>query len=147
VAYGLVCTEYHLEGRVVTDHLDIAITWPKSRSLESYLLECSRAVREGLIVNYRVARLPDWPVGAFDYGARYPRTYMVHDGFVRGWLQVIYVTRREDGEVEGHPYLRRGYWPAGNYIVRNPLWHPISTERQIPMVGFRGWRWFDPTNI
>ena len=32
------------------------------------------------------------------------------------------------------------YWPEGNYITCNPKWYPIDP---IPMVGFRGWRYFE----
>lgn len=113
-------------------HLDIVVTWPKTKPLEGYLAELKRAEREGLVINFRVARLPPFPVGAFDYGAVRPRCYMVHDGAVRGWLLVIDAGYREDGVVEG--------WPAGNYVIREPIWTPI---RPVSMRGFQGWRWCD----
>lgn len=119
---------------------DIVLTWPKSRPLESYVSELARAERERMVINYRVASFPTWndqeawwDHGALcfgGYGSDSPRCYMVHDGAVRGWCEIVYCCAREDGEVDG--------WPAGKYIVRDPTWHPIEP---FPMEGFRGYRW------
>lgn len=107
------------------------MTWPKTRPLTDYVYELARAKREGLVINYRVANLPPWPENAFDYGAPEVRCYMVHDGAIRGWCKVLYACTREEGEVDG--------WPAGLYIVRDPMFFVC---KEIPMRGFRGWRWF-----
>lgn len=121
--------------------LDIVVTWPKSKPLTAYLAELRRAEYEGLVINYRVARLPRWSPRNVDLWGRVrpvcagrpARCYMVYDGAVRGWCEILYACERDDGEVEG--------WPAGKYIVRDPKWHHLETP--IPMSGFQGWRWFD----
>lgn len=124
----------------------IVVTWPKSKPLGEfgptgvgYLPELWRANDVGDVINFRVARLPRWLDSIEDhgwtgwpYGVRGPRCYMVHDGAVRGWVQVIGTCHRAEGEVHG--------WPAGFYIVRDAMWQPIDP---IPMRGFQGWRWFD----
>lgn len=107
--------------------VDIVATWPKSRPLESYLVELKRAERAGQVVNFRVAALPKiQPV----------RCYMVHTGFVRGCLRVIDMRHRDDVI---DPTTGQAMRP-GFYIVREPIWTPIPV---IPMKGFQGWRHFD----
>lgn len=122
----------------VTEPRHIILTWPKTRSLESYFNELARAEREGMVINYRVSRFPAWTDaevfwdhGALCFHGHEPvRCYMVHDGAIPGWCSIDYCCRREEGEVEG--------WPAGLYLVRDPRWHPIEP---FPMAGFRGYRW------
>lgn len=123
---------------------DIVVTWPKrTKSLAAYLDELARARHEGLVINFRVANPPRWPdlhedheASGFDYGIPRPRCFMVYDGFVRGWLEVLWVCERRAGEVAG--------WPAGWYIVRDPEWHLI--DPLVPMSGFQGWRWMKRTD-
>lgn len=119
---------------------DICVTWPKSRPLDSYLAELARAEREGLDINYRVHSIPRWPDAISDhgllgwaYGIVRPRCHMIHDGYVRGWCEVLGTCWHRAGDVNG--------WPAGNYIVRSPVWHPVDP---ITYRGFRGWRWYIP---
>lgn len=112
---------------------DIVVTWPRSRSLASYLRELREAHQAGLVINYRVARAPV-PVPE--------RCYMVHGGRVVGYNEVIEVAHRGEGEVArvpGDPLA--GFWPAGVYVVRKPFFTPLA--KRVEMVGFRGWRWFD----
>lgn len=132
---------------------DIVVTWPKDRRFASYLAELERAKGRGLFVNFRVPRLPNWPDllqghggSGFAYGTDPPRCYRVHDGKVRGWLTVVTAEARGARDVErvdSDPLKSRfsKYWPAGNYILCDPLWHTAAVP--IDMKGFRGWRWFD----
>ncbi len=113
---------------------DIVLTWPKTKPLADYLAELARAAAEGLVINYRVIHLPTWDPPPKDSNVR---CYMVHEGHVRGWSEVLYVALRGENEVADST---GGFWPPGKYIVRSPIWHPIEP---IPMRGFRGWRWFD----
>ena len=123
---------------------DIVVTWPKTKRYAAYVGELARARREGLVINYRVARLPAWSheVAFWDHGSlcfgsyptEPPRCYVVHSGFVRGWSPILYCCQRKTGEVDG--------WPSGLYIVRSPEWNAIPVSEQIPMAGFRGTRWF-----
>lgn len=115
---------------------DIVVTWPKTKPLAEYIKALGHARSNDELINFRVANLPPWPAGSFALGGPLVRCYHVHDGFVRGWCRVIYATTREVGEVEG--------WPAGLYVVRDPHWHPC---KEIPMRGFRGWRWFDRSQV
>lgn len=113
---------------------DLIITWPKSRPLQSYLDELAKAEKAGLVINYRVAHVPAFGFGA--WAGRPGRCYVVHDGAVRGYNEILYVTHREEGEVTDP--LTDQSWPAGNYIVRDPRWYPINP---VPMAGFRGFRY------
>jgi hypothetical protein len=109
--------------------VDIAVTWPRSRELQSYLDELARAERDGEWINFRVPFAPK----------RDPeRCYMVHDGFMRGWTAVKTVVRRGDREVRDPS---GGWWPAGWYIVRDPEWHPLAEP--VEMRGFRGFKWIE----
>lgn len=107
---------------------DIVVTWPKGRTLESYVTELKKAERAGLVINYRVANLPrELP----------SRCYMVHDGFVRGYTTVIEMGERDDVRDP----LSREFMRPGLYIVRRPRWFPLAED--IPMRGFQGWRYFE----
>lgn len=119
---------------------DIVVTWPKSKPLGSYLADLAIAKARDLFINYRVSRLPVWRQAMDDhgwlgwpYGAEHPRCYMVHDGAVRGWCEVVGARFRKAGEVTG--------WPAGFYVVRSPEWHDVALP--LRMAGFRGWRYFE----
>lgn len=115
---------------------DIVITWPQTRTLESYLDACARAKDAGEVINYRVRNPPEVDFGA--WADRRGRVYVVHGGFVRGYNDWLYTTYRETGEVLDP--VTGGFWPPGVYLVRDPAWHPIEP---VPMRGFRGWRYFD----
>lgn len=108
---------------------DIAITWPRTRELQSYLDELRAAVARGDEINYRVAREPKHTP---------ERCYVVHSGRLRGYNRVLRVVRRGEGEVR---HMGGGYWPAGWYIVRSPVWVPLNPE--IPMPSFRGFRYIE----
>jgi hypothetical protein len=115
---------------------DIVITWPKGQPLRDYLRACREAQARGDVINYRVANAP-----GFDFGAhreRRGRVYVVHDGAIRGYQELLYTTYREADEVLAAD--GRSFWPAGNYLVRDPQWHAV--EPPIPMRGFQGWRWY-----
>lgn len=108
--------------------MHIVITWPKSRSLESYLAELDKAEREGLLINYRL------PTRLLRRDLE--RCYVVHDGAIRGWNEILSVDWKEDGMVKDP--TTDAFWPAGCYIVRDPHWNPIDP---VPMKGFRGFRY------
>lgn len=115
---------------------DIVVTWPKDRFFASYLVELERATHLGLQINFRVPSLPN-PTPE--------RCYRVHDGRVRGYTLVIDVRAIAAGKVErvASDRLAGRFWPAGNYIVCEPVWREIDVKPE--MDGFRGWRWFDRT--
>lgn len=121
---------------------DIVVTWPKTRSLQSYLDELERAEELGLRINYRVARLPRWSEETLNLDSLAARCYVVHDGAIRGWNDIITAEWYEDNEVsrvENDAWA--GFWPAGWYVVRDPHWYPIDPI--VSMKGFQGWRWYD----
>lgn len=136
-----------------TTKIDIVATWPKTRSLQSYLEALAAAEAFGDVVNYRVARPPRWDYNAVVYhpGTRWfqgtPRCYMVYDGFVRGYGWILSVEERGEHEVSRVSYRDddpeqpgwAGFWPAGWYVVRDPHWYPVEP---VPMKGFQGWRWY-----
>lgn len=107
----------------------IVVTWPKTRPLRSYLRELARAADGDQVINFRVPGHPPVKPGE--------RCYMVHDGFVRGYNTVLRVEHRAAGEVTD-PVTRRP-WPAGWYVVRDPVWHAL--EKPVRMDGFRSWRY------
>lgn len=111
---------------------DLVVTWPKSKPLETYLEELQRAARDRLEINFRVPSRP----------ATVARCYMVHSGAVRGYNMVRQVVWRGEGEVvRVESDAVRGFWPAGWYVVREPLWHPLTPT--IPMRGFQGYRYME----
>lgn len=104
--------------------VDLLLTWPKKRSLDSYLGEVEKAKGLNLNVFFKVPTLPQW----------FPnRSYMVYDGFIRGWLPVANLTVRSDVK---DPIT--GNRMSGQFIERRPEWHPIPL---VPMKGFRSFRY------
>lgn len=125
---------------------DVVVTWPKSRPFGSYIAELENAKREGLNINYRVRNPPGRTrffegVGDDDT----PRLYRVHDDKVRGYTPVLGVTFRDEGTVARVASdLMTGHWPAGWYIVCEPVFYDIEP---VEMKGFRGWRWYDRAEV
>jgi hypothetical protein len=118
---------------------DLIATWPKTRSLQSYLDELQKASANGLLINYRVAKLPR--MGFLDWMGRPHRCYMIYNGVVRGYNEIIGLDAYDEGEVLDP--ITGDFWPAGNYIVRNPEWHPVAP---IAKKSFVGWRYFEYEN-
>lgn len=112
-------------------HDSIVVTWPKKRSLESYLSELRTAEAQGKVIHFRVPSYPTIPYGG--------RCYMVHDGFVRGYLITLGFSNGT-GVIDP---ITGEIWPFGKYVVRNPHWNPVDP---VPMKGFQGWRYYDETN-
>lgn len=113
---------------------DIVVTWPKTRSLKSYLEQCEKASEEGRYINYHVASIPQRDIGV--------RCYVVHDGYVRGWQKIkTWTWKGERGEVVDP--ITGESWRPGWYIVRDPEWHALVDGRLPEMAGFQGWRYFD----
>lgn len=110
---------------------DIILTWPKGRTLESYVTALGEAFRNDELINFRVSNLPK---DAYEYD----RVYMVHDGHVRGYNWLHSFALRGENEVKDP--ITGAFWPEGKYIVRHPGWKAITP---IPMKGFQGWRYAD----
>lgn len=124
----------------MTGGCDIVVTWPKTRRFGSYVASIHQAARDGLLINYRVRNRPDQARLAPD-----ARCYRVHDGMVRGYTPISTVAFHASGEVarvKDDPIS--GNWPAGWYVVCRPVFVDIKPIR---MEGFRGWRYFDRTQV
>lgn len=111
--------------------MNIVITWPKSRSLESYLIELDKADKAGEFINFRLPTKPKEHEVSL--------CYIVHDGAIRGWNDVVSIDYRPEGVVRDP--ITGDYWPAGFYVVRDPHWHPLKDP--IPMKGFQGFRYYE----
>lgn len=109
---------------------DLAITWPKSRPLDSYKDELGKALEAGKVIFFRVPTLPK-EMCEF--------CFCVHDGALRGFSRIREYAKVPDGVVKDP--ISGEYWPAGNYIVRLPFWHPLADP--IPMKGFQGYRYIE----
>jgi hypothetical protein len=120
----------------MTEHKDIVVTWPKALHFATYLSQVDQAEERGLLINYRVHRVPT---------ARLPhdvRLYRVYDGYVRGYTPIVCVKWRREGEVVD--VVNGGPWPAGCYLVCRPYFVGCKL---LAMKGFRGWRYFDRTLV
>lgn len=110
---------------------DIVVTWPKSRSLQSYIDELERAALEKKLILYRVGGMPRRLMAG-------DRCYMVHSSQVRGWVEVYDLRFPNEGQPPIDPITgeRMG---EGAYIVRSPIWNRLV--QPIPMEGFQGVRY------
>jgi hypothetical protein len=124
-------------GLVAREHpaADMLVTWPKGRPLRSYLDELQIAERTGAVINYRIAQRAK----RFERGVT--RIYRVHDGMVRGWTLLLDVHYYEDGQVHRvRSDPRSGFWPAGWYLVCEPIFHEVQPY---PTSGFLGFKYID----
>jgi hypothetical protein len=119
---------------------DLVVTWPKSRTLASYLAELEGALwaMPRLLINFHVPSKPSAercePIGSL-------RCYRVHDGMVRGYTNVHDIVFHEDrvvARVKSDPIP--GHWPAGWYVQCYPYWHACGP---VSMNGFQGYHYFD----
>lgn len=112
--------------------MNLIITWPKTRTLESYVEECAKAHELGQSINFR---LPNKPRVIVDLLGQ--RCYVVYDGLVRGWHKITEITWRGEGVVKDRDGSN---WPPGWYVVRDPLYFPWM-DAPVPMRGFQGIRY------
>lgn len=110
---------------------DLVITWPKTRALDSYLKELEKANERGEVINFKIPTIPK--------DTTCERCYIVYDGRIRGYNEIISVEEQENYAVKDP--LTGKYWSAGIYIVRNPLWHPLKAGPE--MKGFQGYRYIE----
>ena|ERR1035437_6480329 len=108
---------------------DIAVTWPKKRSLSSYYAELENAERLGLVINFKIPTMPQ-------QGFVVARCYMVHNGYVRCWNRVLNILERGPRDVKR---IEGGFWSPGIYVVRSPARHEL--RHPVPMKGFQGYRY------
>lgn len=110
---------------------DIIVTWPSSRTLESYLVELNRAEQEEKVILYKVGKMPR-------HVAAGQRCYMVHRGYVWGYCEIIDLQFENEGVPPIDP-ISGERMPRGNYIVRAPHWWQLV--KPLPMKGFQGFRY------
>lgn len=107
------------------------LTVPKSMDWAEYQRELAAVADGAMRINYRVRYFPK--------GMRVgDRCYIVHDGRVRGWMEIVGLADYQTGwtcTTTGRE------WPAGRYIQRSGPFHPTDGPA---MVGFRGVRRFGP---
>jgi len=107
------------------------LTVPKTVSWVDYQRELDAVADGSVVMNYRAAQIPrDMRAG--------DRCYVVHDGRVRGWMDVVGVVLKS----EPWRCTTTGcVWPAGKYVQRSGPWHPVDGPA---MQGFRGIRRYGP---
>lgn len=115
--------------------MDIVVTWPKNRPLDSYLDELHQASEHDLLINFRVPTRPSVQEGE--------KCFHVYDGFIRGWTEIIGVEHRDDVVLPTTQELMA----AGFFVVRKPQWHALGcgvswcTVDLRHMRGFQGFRY------
>lgn len=109
---------------------DLIITWPKKRSLDSYIEELDKADKKSDVICFKIPTRPK---------EECERCYVVHDGRVRGYNAVVGCSEFSDRQVIDP--ITNEYWPKGIYIVRDALWHPLKAGPE--MKGFQGYRYIE----
>lgn len=104
---------------------DIIITVPKKISWDDYSQELE-AVKDGTqVMNYKVRSFPKTSIGN--------KCYVVYDGFIRGWMEIVGLSEEE------FTCTTTGRVWSGKFIQRSGEFHEIEP---IPMKGFQGFRYF-----
>jgi hypothetical protein len=105
------------------------ITVPKTVLWEDYLEEVRDAAEWQEVLNFRVRGFPkEMQVG--------DRCYIVHNGKVRGWMEICGLAVRDGFRC----HTTGKDWPAGKYIQRSGQFHFVDGPG---MNGFRGVRRFE----
>lgn len=113
---------------------DWIITVPKTVSWEDYERELTAVLDRTSVLNYRVHRVPK----ALRIG---DRCYVVWQGRVRGWMEIVGIADHADGFV---CQTTGAYWRPGVYIQRAGDFHPVAGPE---MTGFQGIRSYNaPSN-
>lgn len=108
---------------------DIVVTLPAKVKWEDYEKELEQVKDGEMYLNFKVPNLPkESGVGA--------KCYVVHKGFVRGWMKIVGFSCEEDFFCE----FSGKYW-EGNFIERSGEFHYL--HEPIPMKGFQGFRYFN----
>lgn len=105
---------------------DIVVTLPKSVSWGDYSKELDKVKDGKEVMNFKVRSFPKTGVGK--------RCYIVHNGFVRGWMEIVGMSK------EDFICSTTGKRWSGKFIQRSGPFHEIEP---IPMKGFQGFRYFE----
>lgn len=105
------------------DWRDIVITLPKSVKWSDYEKELEAAAR-GEVMNFRVSNFPHTGKGR--------RCYVVHDGRVRGWMEITGMTDKQ------FTCSTTGRKWHGKFVERSGKFHPVDGPA---MRGFQGFRY------
>lgn len=109
--------------------MDWVITIPKTIAWKDYQRELATVADRTQVMNYRVRFIPkDMSEG--------DRCFIVHDGRVRGWMEIVGLIARAEPWTCTTTGTR---WPAGNYIQRSG---PFTLVDGPEYTGFRGVRKF-----
>lgn len=104
------------------------LTLPQHVEWTDYERELATVADGQSVMNYRTAHAPkDMKSG--------DRCYVVHRGYVVGWMNVVNVVKRDE------PWIcstTGTTWPAGTYIQRSGQFHRVPAGWHMP--GFRGVR-------
>ena len=112
--------------------MDWVLTIPKTISWSDYERELATVADGSQVMNYSTRYIPQGM-------SKGDRCYLVHDGQVRGWMEIVGVEDRKD------PWVcttTGRTWPAGKYIQRSGPFHKVEGPE---MTGFRGVRKFEPS--
>ena len=105
----------------------IIITLPKSVKWDDYEKELDAVKDYEQVMNYKVSSIPK------DID-QIKRCYLVHDGFIKGWQEVV---GHEKGKTFNCTTTGKNW--SGNFIQRSGPFHYLI--KPIPMKGFMGWRY------
>ncbi len=106
----------------------IIVTLPSNIDWSDYEKELEKVKDYGEVMNFKVY---NFPKGIH----RGDKCYIVHRGFVKGWMKIIgFSEKKFTCTTTGNEY-------NGKFIERSGPFHYI--DREIPMKGFQGFRYFN----
>lgn len=110
---------------IIKSGSDIVITIPKKIKWSDYEKELEK-VRDGSqVINFKVRHFPKVNVGN--------KCYLVHDGYVRGWMEIVGLKEQE------FTCTTTGKLWKGKFIQRSGSFNKID---KVPMKGFQGFRYY-----
>ena len=111
--------------------MDWLITIPKTIRWSDYEKELATVSDGSSVMNYKTRYIPKGMASG-------DRCFIVHDGRVRGWMEVVGIESRDK------PWrctTTGALWPAGQYIQRSGEFHEVDGPEY---TGFRGIRKYEP---
>lgn len=105
---------------------DIVITLPKSIKWSDYSKELDEVKDGSSVMNFKLNAFPNTAAGK--------KCYVVHNGAIRGWMEIVGLTEKD------FICSTTGKKWKGKFVQRSGEFHFIDP---IPMKGFQGFRYYN----
>ena len=112
--------------REALESKDVIATLPKTIKWSDYEKELEAVKNGNNVMNFKVSSFPNTAPGN--------KFYIVHDGFIKGWMKIVGLSE------ENFTCSTTGKKWSGKFVQRSG---PFNYIEPIPMKGFQGFRYYN----